>query len=160
MAAHFNASVEIDGDLAILNGKDIKLADFAEDFDLAGDPEIAPGSVVVLDGEGAVRQSRNAYDKKVAGVISGAGNFRPAITLDRELSRQNRTAVALVGKVYCKVDSRYAAIEVGDLLTTSPTAGHAMKALDRERAFGAVIGKALRPLAEGQGLIPIFIALQ
>jgi len=66
----------------------------------------------------------------------------------------------LVGKVYCKVDSRYAAIEVGDLLTTSPTPGHAMKALDREQAFGAVIGKALRPLAEGQGLIPILIALQ
>lgn len=27
-------------------------------------------------------------------------------------------------------------------------------------ASGTVIGKALRPLAEGQGLIPILIALQ
>jgi hypothetical protein len=27
-------------------------------------------------------------------------------------------------------------------------------------AFGAVIGKALRPLAAGKGLIPILIALQ
>jgi hypothetical protein len=49
---------------------------------------------------------------------------------------------------------------MGDLLTTSPTPGHAMKADDPLKAFGAVIGKALRPLDEGEGLIPILIALQ
>ena len=47
----------------------------------------------------------------------------------------------LVGKVFCKVDG---AIDVGDLLTTSQTPGHAMKATDPQRAFGAVIGKALK----------------
>lgn len=160
LGAHINGNVEINGDLTILNGKDIRLADFAEDFDLSGDDELAPGSVVVLNGEGAVRRSDRAYDKKVAGVVSGAGDFRPAITLDRQPSPGTRSPVALMGKVYCNVDSDYAAIEVGDLLTTSPTPGHAMKATDREQAFGAVIGKALRPLAKGQGLIPILIALQ
>jgi hypothetical protein len=35
-----------------------------------------------------------------------------------------------------------------------------MKVDDPMKAFGAVIGKALRPLHEGQGLIPILIALQ
>jgi hypothetical protein len=49
---------------------------------------------------------------------------------------------------------------VGDLLTTSPTPGYAMKADDPFKAFGAVIGKALRPLKEAQGLVPILIALQ
>jgi hypothetical protein len=68
--------------------------------------------------------------------------------------------VALLGKVYCKVDAQFGAVAVGDLLTTSPTAGHAMKAADPAQAFGAVIGKALRPLTAGQGLIPILIALQ
>jgi hypothetical protein len=68
--------------------------------------------------------------------------------------------VALVGKVYCKVDAHYASIEVGDLLTTSDTPGHAMKATDPLKAFGSVIGKALRPLEAGQGLVPILIALQ
>jgi hypothetical protein len=68
--------------------------------------------------------------------------------------------IALMGKVYCKVDASYGAIEVGDLLTTSPTPGHAMKADDPMKAFGSVIGKALRPLAIGEGLIPILIALQ
>jgi hypothetical protein len=45
-------------------------------------------------------------------------------------------------------------------LTTSDTPGHAMKATDPNRAFGAVVGKALRPLDKGSGLIPILIALQ
>jgi hypothetical protein len=35
-----------------------------------------------------------------------------------------------------------------------------MKATDPGRAFGAVIGKALGPLQEGRGLIPILVALQ
>jgi hypothetical protein len=46
------------------------------------------------------------------------------------------------------------------LLITSPIPGHAMKAADPLRAFGAVIGKALAPMLEGQGLIPILVALQ
>ena len=67
---------------------------------------------------------------------------------------------SLVGRTWCKVDASYSPIDVGDLLTTSPTAAHAMKATDQRRSFGAVIGKALRPLRAGQGLIPILIALQ
>jgi hypothetical protein len=35
-----------------------------------------------------------------------------------------------------------------------------MKAADPQRAFGAVIGKALVPLAEERGSIPILVALQ
>jgi hypothetical protein len=38
--------------------------------------------------------------------------------------------------------------------------GHAMKAADPLKAFGAIIGKALRRLEEGQGLIPVLMALQ
>jgi hypothetical protein len=68
--------------------------------------------------------------------------------------------LALVGKTYCKVDAQYASIEIGDLLTTSPTPGHAMKVDDPIKGFGSVIGKALRPMQTGQGLIPILIALQ
>ena len=65
-----------------------------------------------------------------------------------------------MGKVFCKVDATYGAIEVGDLLTTSPLPGHAMRASDPLQAFGAVIGKALRPHRVGHGLIPMLIALQ
>ena len=48
----------------------------------------------------------------------------------------------------------------GDLLTASPTAGHAMKTLDRERAFGAVLGKAFRSLDKGRALVPILVTLK
>jgi hypothetical protein len=58
------------------------------------------------------------------------------------------------------VDASYGPIEVGDLLTTSETPGHAMKAADASRAFGAVIGKALSALPEGRALVPILVALQ
>jgi hypothetical protein len=115
---------------------------------------------MVVSEAGALQQSQQAYDKRVAGVISGAGHYKPGIVLDKQTSDSNRQPIALLGKVFCKVDASYAPIGVGDLLTTAPTPGHAMKADDPFKAFGAVIGKALRPLKEGQGLIPILIALQ
>jgi len=143
-------------------------ADLAEDFSTAGVP-IEPGTVVVIDDAGALGQSSRAYDKRVAGVVSGAGSFKPGIVMDRarpdpeEVAAQfggKRVSIALVGKVYCKVDAGYAPVEVGDLLTTSPTPGHAMRADDQTKAFGAVIGKALAPLASGTSLVPILVALQ
>jgi hypothetical protein len=115
---------------------------------------------MVLDHEGALEPSQRAYDKRVAGIISGAGDFKPGIVLDKQHSGGNRMPIALLGKVYCKVDAQYSAVAVGDLLTTSPTRGHAMKAVDPLKAFGAVIGKALRPLSDGQGLVPILVTLQ
>ena len=134
------------------------LADCAEDFEVAEPAE--PGTVMVIDDEGILRPSERAYDRRVAGVISGAGDCRPGIVLGRSAGQAGRRAVALVGRVYCKADARHGAIEIGDLVTTSPTSGHAMKAADPLRAFGAVIGKALRPLLAGTGLIPILVALQ
>ena len=68
--------------------------------------------------------------------------------------------VALLGKVFCKVDADSNPIETGDLLTTSSTAGHAMKAADPLKAFGTIIGKALKPLPYGKGLLPILVSLQ
>ena len=74
--------------------------------------------------------------------------------------RTGRMPIALSGKVYCKVDANYEPIEVGDLLVTSPTRAHAMRANDPMQAFGAVIGKALRRLESGCDLIPILVSLQ
>jgi hypothetical protein len=68
--------------------------------------------------------------------------------------------VALVGKVYCKVDAQYGPVSVGDLLTSSPTPGYAMKAEDQTKAFGAVLGKALDGLTSGSGLLPVLVCLQ
>jgi hypothetical protein len=136
-------------------------ADCAEEFDSIEKPElIEPGTVMVLGQAGKICKSSQAYDKKVVGVISGAGDYKPGLILDKQPLKENRCPIALMGKVYCKVDANQGAIEVGDLLTTSPTPGHAMKAEDPFKAFGAVIGKALSSIESGQGLIPILVTLQ
>jgi len=159
-AGDFHGNVSVLGDVTVSGDVVLTGADCAEEFDIAEATHIEPGTVMVLNQDGTLHRSQQAYDKRVAGVISGAGDYRPGMILDRRQSRDNRLPVALVGKVYCKVDAQYAAIEVGDLLTTSPTPGHAMKAADPFKGFGSVIGKALRPLPGGQGMIPILIALQ
>lgn len=154
-AGHFEGNVVVTGDIQLPN------ADCAEEFDIAaGVSAIDPGTVMVIDDDGALRRSERPYDRRVAGVVSGAGSYRPGIVLDKQETTQNRQPIALLGKVYCKVDAEFGLIEVGDLLTTSPTPGHAMRADDPLRAFGAVLGKALRPWRDGRGLVPILIALQ
>jgi hypothetical protein len=155
--ANNDVSLELNatsGDIILQN------ADCAEDFDLADAAEADPGCVMVLDDQGRLRPSFRAYDSTVVGVVAGAGGFRPGIVLDRNASRRPRAPLSMVGKAFCKVDATTAAIATGDLLTSSPTPGHAMKASDPARSFGAVLGKALRPLAGGTGLIPIVVALQ
>ena len=154
-AGVFNGDVKVTGDIQLTNGEDC-----AEEFDVSGALEIGPGTVMVINAHGGIQQSEHAYDRKVAGVVSGAGEFRPGIVLGKRETSERRLPIALLGKVYCKVDARPSPIEVGDLLTTSATPGHAMKADDPFRAVGSLIGKALHPLAEGQGLIPILVALQ
>lgn len=140
------------GDIILSN------ADCAEEFDTAED---APaGSVMVIGDDERLVLARDPYDRRVAGVVSGAGSLRPGIVLDRREVGPARPAVALAGKVHCRVDASYGAISGGDLLVSSPTPGHAMVATDPNRWPGAVLGKALRPWREGPGLIPILVSLQ
>jgi hypothetical protein len=100
----------------------------------------------------ALDKSRDTQegDRKVAGIISGAAG----IVLNKQQTPGNRRPIALVGKVYCKADAQYGRVEVGDLLTTSATERHAMKASDVTQAFGAVIGKALTAARLGTRLDP------
>jgi hypothetical protein len=155
-AGLFEGNVVVTGDIQLPN------ADCAEDFDIAADEtsSIEPGMVMVFDDAGSLRRSHRPYDRRVAGVISGAGIYRPGIVLDRRETGSNRLPIALLGKAFCRVDADFGSIDIGDLLTTSTTPGHAMRADDPVKAFGSVIGKALRPFSGGRGLIPILIALQ
>ena len=93
----------------------------------------------------------------VAGVVAGAGRFRPAIILDGALTDASGVAVALVGKASFKVDATYGAVGVGDLLTTSATPGYAMRVASRTCAIGAIVGTALQALPSGMGLIPVLV---
>jgi hypothetical protein len=153
LAGKFEGDVEVTGDVRLTG------ADLAEDFELVG-TFAEPGTVMVLDGDDRIKVSAMAYDRRVAGVVSGAGGYRPGLVLDHRGRAGSRHPLALAGKAYCKVDAGFGPVETGDLLTTSPTPGHAMKAADAAQAFGSVLGKAMASLASGTGLLPILVSLQ
>jgi hypothetical protein len=149
-----------DGRIFVKDNLHCPKADVAEDFDAVEDPDITPGSVVSVDADGALTLARKPYDTAVLGVISGAPGSSPALRLGTLASDRRRLPVALVGTVMCQVDADHAPVGAGDLLTSSATPGHAMRADDASSRVGAVIGKALRPLASGRALIPILAVLQ
>lgn len=153
--ANGKETIQLDGasgDILLTN------ADCAEEFDFEV-AAVAAGTVVVIGEHERLRPSTQAYDRRVAGVVSGAGKFKPAIVLDRRAGGA-RPAVAMIGKVECLVDATQGPIRCGDLLVSSPTPGHAMAGSDPARTPGAVLGKALRALESGTGMIPILVCLQ
>jgi hypothetical protein len=139
-------------------------ADLSEKFDVReGLKLVEPGTVVSIDPEqpGGLRISREAYDRTVAGIVSGAGGVRPGMLMGQRGSEADgELPVALTGRVYCKVDAAHGAVRPGDLLTTSPTPGHAMKVSAHDRAQGAILGKAMTALEDGQGLVLVLVSLQ
>jgi predicted regulator of Ras-like GTPase activity (Roadblock/LC7/MglB family) len=134
---------------------------------------VEPGDVLVIDPAtpGLMSLAGQAADAAVFGVVAGepgvvlgAETPKPA-DLEGDPTEAPSTAapayevpVALSGVVSCKVDAGYGPIRPGDLLTTSPTPGHAM--LAHEPLPGTILGKALEPLDSGTGLIRILVTLR
>jgi hypothetical protein len=148
----------VTGDVILINPS---ASDIAEDFDVDDEQiNLEPGTVLVINADGRLCASRLPYDTRVAGVVSGAGNLKPGLVLQRVSSGMPRSPVALLGKAFCKVDTGFGSIVAGDLLTTSATPGHAMKVYDKSLALGAIIGKALASFDAGLGLIPIMVSLR
>lgn len=141
-------------------------SDLSEQFDIAsaGGVQVEPGSVVSIDAvnPGDLILSAKAYDRTVAGIVSGAGGLKPGMRMGQAGTiGSGKYPVALTGRVYCKADASQGAIVPGDLLTTSAVPGHAMKVVDHQAATGAIIGKAMTGLAEGeQGLVLVLVSLQ
>jgi hypothetical protein len=104
--------------------------------------------------------SCSAYDSRVAGIISGANGVNPGISLHQEGVMDGSQNVALTGRVYALADATFGAIKPGDLLTTSDTPGHAMKASDHAKAQGAILGKAMSGLKAGRGTVLVLVTLQ
>ncbi|UCE08431.1 MAG: hypothetical protein JSW07_10585, partial [bacterium] len=131
-------------------------SDLAEPFDIKGPGDIKPGMVVAIDPahQGQLRIADKAYDRTVAGIVSGANGIDPGLTMRQEGTVTDESLpVALTGRVYAWADASTGSIEPGDLLTTSDTPGYAMKVTDYERAHGAVLGKAMSSLDKGKGLV-------
>jgi hypothetical protein len=144
---------------------------------------VETGDVVVIDRDspGVLGLARFEHDKTVFGIVAadpglllgsvvGAGEHRTSQETDLFFEEQpspeasadgeslTRAPVVVSGVALCKVDADYGSIEVGDLLTTSLTPGHAMRA-DEPRP-GTILGKALEPLDYGTGLIKVLVMLR
>ncbi|MEK6278715.1 MAG: hypothetical protein AABN95_00010 [Acidobacteriota bacterium] len=153
-AGKFTGNLIVDGNIAA------KYQDVAEWVPASG--QIPAGTVVVLDSTKSnhVIPSTRGYDTRVAGVISE----QPGITLGER--GDNKVLVATTGRVRIKVDATRGPIHIGDLLVTSDVPGLAMKSEAvniggvRLHRPGTLIGKALEPLAKGQGEILVLLSLQ
>jgi hypothetical protein len=158
-------TLHVEGDAYVsgtLSGGNIQASyqDLAEWVPVSSD--LSPGTVVVLDPQrnNAVIPSTRAYDTSVAGVISARPGIRLGIPgTDKEL-------VATTGRVRVRVDASAGPIAIGDLLVSSGRPGVAMRSspmrLGDEAVHrpGTIIGKALEPLASGEGEILVLLSLQ
>lgn len=142
-------------------------ADFAEFFDVIPDVnsalEIEPGMLVSIDPDnpGKLRPCSDAYDKKVAGIISGANGVKPGLMMGQDNSiASGDHPVALSGRVYVKATNLNGDIKPGDFLTTSSKTGYAMKVKKMKKAKGAIIGKAMTGLDAPDGYVLVLVSLQ
>ena len=149
-------------------------ADVAE-YILTSEP-VEAGDVVEVDPHNPkhYRKARGPYSPLVAGVISTA----PGVVLGLKLGPNplppslkgrgdsplalggglgERSLLALLGRVPVKATTENGPIRPGDLLTSASKPGYAMRCVSATLCEGAIIGKALEPLAEGSGLIIVLI---
>lgn len=151
---HVAGDAQVDGNLAA------KYQDVAEWVQASG--PLPAGTVVVIDPQtrNQVLPASQAFDSRVAGVVSN----RPGILLGE--AAEGKVKVAQSGRVMVKADASYGPITPGDLLTTSPTPGHAMRSRPISLGEttihrpGTVLGKALESLREGRGEILVLLTLQ
>jgi hypothetical protein len=129
-------------------------ADFAEVLPTANDPE--PGDVLAISPDGRLVRSTAPYQTTVVGVYSTAPSYVGGAA---NLGEEGYAPLAIVGLVPVKASAENGPILPGDLLTTSSTPGHAMRA-GEDPAVGTIIGKALEPLDAGAGVIQMLVMLQ
>jgi hypothetical protein len=136
-------------------------ADFAEV--LAAAAQAGPGDVLAIGPDGRLTLSSTPYQSGVAGVYSTRPSYLGGAA---KLGQDGYVPLAVIGVVPVKVSAENGAIRPGDLLTTSSTPGHAMKASPvtmNGLAFyptGTIVGKALGGLERGTGVISMLVMLQ
>jgi hypothetical protein len=148
------------GDLTVTGNIAAKYQDVAEW--VPAREQVSAGTVVVLDvtKSNQVTASTQAYDTRVAGVVSA----QPGIALGER--GEGKVLVATTGRVRVKVDASHGPIHIGDLLVTSDIRGVAMKSEPvnlggvQFHRPGTLIGKALESLEKGSGEISVLLSLQ
>ncbi|MBI1742162.1 hypothetical protein HYR54_03740 [Candidatus Acetothermia bacterium] len=137
-------------------------ADFAESMRTTDDPAtLQPGDVLVIDpGHArAVKKSSAPNSKLVVGVYSVKPSILAIADHHIDDSLTGEVPVAVVGIVPTKVSAENGPIQIGDLLVSSSTPGHAMRAPNNP-APGTIIGKALATWESGNGVIEVMVMLR
>ncbi len=178
-------SAVINGDLTVagtIHGH------FSDTMRNTGSSDLHPGDIVVAgDSMGGVSPldskpvasavvAGKAYDSGVLGVVEQRwvpGDPNAAMTAKARLGYfdPNTTVIhpgdymSVVTLGTCqtvRVTASNGPIHVGDLLTTSDTAGMAMRVGDKDKvnAIGAIVGKALGNLDSGTGTVAVMVTLR
>lgn len=150
-------------------------ADFAERLPAAEPGTLEPGDVVVFgDRPREMTLARHANDPRVVGVYSTKPGFLGGGAGDGpdlddpgaapHADTREHLPVALVGIVPVKISGEGGAVRIGDLLTSSNTPGHAMRAapigeLGGRPVFeqGTLIGKAMEDFEGDRGRILMLV---
>jgi hypothetical protein len=153
--------IEVEGTGWSRNGWQSGPRDLAENFETL--EPLEPGIVVSFDADrNAVIQASTSNDPKVCGVVS----TKPGLLLNANADAPqyvDLAPIALAGRVPCRVVDENGPIRRGDLLTSSSSRGHAMRAdpvsVDGIPVYrsGTIVGKALDSHDSGTGVIDIFV---
>jgi hypothetical protein len=119
-------------------------ADLAENY--LGDVKYAAGTVVMFGGDAEVTLAADGT-RRVAGVVS----TNPAHLMNDGLQGETVAAIALQGRVPCKVSGK---IRKGDMLVAAGN-GHARA--EEDPKMGQVIGKALEDFDGDSGVIEVVV---
>jgi hypothetical protein len=154
--------LEVEGSAWCRNGWASGARDMAENFE--AEVVLEAGEVVSFHPEhDMVVRSAVPNDARICGVVSTDPGVLLNVDPDR-LDQKVRVPIALCGRVPCRVVDETGPIHRGDLLTSSSVPGYAMRAepleIDGEPVYraGTIIGKALTPHTQGQGMIDIFVS--
>jgi hypothetical protein len=122
-----------------------KYADLAENY--TADQTIEPATVVCFGGSAEVTICNHDADRRVAGVVS----TNPAYLMNSDCSGNHVVAIALQGRVPCKV---VGPIRKGDMMVS---AGNGAARAEAEPKIGSVIGKALENFDGESGIIEVLV---
>ena len=127
-----------------------RYADLAENY--VADANYDAGTVLIIGGEHEVSTTEEAGSYKAVGVVS----TNPAHLMNAECEGEHVVAVALRGRIPCKVLGN---INKGDVLVTSDLPGHAMVAANPQTLSPLqIIGRALETKTDAQpGVIEILV---
>jgi hypothetical protein len=117
-------------------------ADLAEYY--RADADYEPGTVLEIGGEHEVTVA-SVQTTRVAGIVS----MNPAYLLNNGCPGDHVVAIALQGRVHCKVTGK---VEKGDILVS---AGNGYAMATKNPAYGTVIGRALENFDRLKGMVEV-----